>query len=171
MNMTFRHISLGKSGKKFLEPRDKASVNNIYPYSGRAVHRAQCCFVVCVEELFAGEGEYNDTENFEGRQTYRIKEEDSSGVKTSVTIKSLQGGAAPTRRITPKCPTLNRKDSFATRHNLNISQNDKLSTPNITMKKSIAAEIMKTINERNDNNVIKSLTFSGWKLQGRTTFV
>jgi uncharacterized protein YqhQ len=45
-----------------------------------------------------------------------------------------------------------------------------MSTPNITMNKSIAAEIMKTINERNDNNVIKSLTFSGWKLQGRTTF-
>ena len=73
--MTFRHISLGKSGKKFLEPRDKASVNNIYPYSGRAVHRAQCCFVVCVEELFAGEGEYNDTENFEGRQTYKYSKE------------------------------------------------------------------------------------------------
>jgi len=54
--------------------------------------------------------------------------------------------------------------------NVNIPQNDKMSTPNITMNKSIAAEIMKTINERNDNNVIKSLTFSGWKLQGRTTF-
>jgi hypothetical protein len=41
----------------------------------------------------------------------------------------------------------------------------------IVVQKSLYDEIMKNINERNDIDVMnKSLTFSGWKLQGRTTF-
>ena len=58
---------------------------------------------------------------------------------------------------------------------LNIAHTVEMSTPNInehiTIKKNVASEIMKTLVEYSSGDILnKSLTFSGWKLQGRTTF-